>query len=200
MKRISKVVTAMMTAALLALPALALAEGIIDLPRTGQTRCYDTAGKEIVCSGTGQDGALRAGAPIPSPRFVDNGDGTATDRMTGLIWLKNANCFNSAYWGDLLVAANALADGQCGLTDGSRAGDWRLPNKEELMSLINISFVNPALQVGHPFVNVQTDYSYWSSSSDTGGGQAWVVNMGVGSAGPYYKSNYSRIWPVRGGQ
>ena len=29
----------------------------------------------------------------PSPRFTDNNDGTVTDNLTGLVWLKNANLF-----------------------------------------------------------------------------------------------------------
>lgn len=31
----------------------------VQLPQTGQTKCYDTAGAEIGCAGTGQDGSLR---------------------------------------------------------------------------------------------------------------------------------------------
>jgi hypothetical protein len=32
------------------------------------------------------------GVAWPNPRFTDNSDGTVTDNLTGLIWLKNANC------------------------------------------------------------------------------------------------------------
>jgi hypothetical protein len=39
----------------------ASAKGVIDLPKTGQTKCYNTDGKEISCKGTGQDGEIRAG-------------------------------------------------------------------------------------------------------------------------------------------
>ncbi len=35
--------------------------GTVQLPQTGQTKCYDSAGAEIVCTGTGQDGEIRAG-------------------------------------------------------------------------------------------------------------------------------------------
>ena len=34
--------------------------GTVDLPRTGQTKCYDTSGVEIPCAGTGQDGDIQA--------------------------------------------------------------------------------------------------------------------------------------------
>ncbi len=45
---------------LIFMTTIALA-GTIDLPQTGQTKCYDTAGVEIACAGTGQDGEIRAG-------------------------------------------------------------------------------------------------------------------------------------------
>ena len=41
-------------------PVLVFA-GVIDLPVTGQTKCYDPNGAEISCAGTGQDGDIRAG-------------------------------------------------------------------------------------------------------------------------------------------
>jgi len=61
------------------------------VPRTGQTLCYDVKGKVIPCEGTGQDGEYRAGTAWPTPRFNDNYDGTVTDRLTGLVWVKDAD-------------------------------------------------------------------------------------------------------------
>jgi len=81
---------------------------------------------------TGQDGDKLAGVASPTPRFVDNGNGTVTDKLTGLIWLKNANCFGEVNWQTALNNANSLANGHCGLTDNSTAGQWRLPNLAEL--------------------------------------------------------------------
>ncbi len=65
-------------------------------------------------------------------RFTDMGNGTVQDNKTGMIWLKNANCFGDLNWSFADLAAKALADGQCGLTDASVAGDWRLPTQNEL--------------------------------------------------------------------
>jgi len=59
--------------------------GTINLPKTGQTICYDTSGNVISCAGTGQDGEIQAGVAWPEPRFADNGDGTITDNLTGLM-------------------------------------------------------------------------------------------------------------------
>ena len=51
--------------------------------KTGQTQCWDSAGTEIVCAGTGQDGEFQKGT---AQSYADNGDGTITDRATGLVW------------------------------------------------------------------------------------------------------------------
>lgn len=61
-------------------------------------------------------------------------------------------------WQIALDAANTLMDGACGLSDGSVAGDWRLPNMNELKSLVDYMNVGPALTPGHPFVDVNTLY------------------------------------------
>ena len=50
--------------------SMAHAGGMIQLPQTGQTVCYDTAGVAINCIGTGQDGELQIGAAWPNPRFT----------------------------------------------------------------------------------------------------------------------------------
>ena len=54
------------------------------------------------CKGTGQDGEIQAGVPWPNPRFTDNEDGTVTDHLTGLIWLKNGNPFGTRNWDQAL--------------------------------------------------------------------------------------------------
>jgi hypothetical protein len=109
------------------------------------------SGIPINCAGTGQDGEIQAGVPFPTLRFTDNSSGTVRDNLTGLIWLKNANCFGGQTWGNALSAANNLADDpastttDCGLPHGSVASDWRLPNIKELQCLIDFGFFSPAL-------------------------------------------------------
>jgi uncharacterized protein DUF1566 len=134
------------------------------LPQTGSTECYDVAGKTIDCHGTGQDGEFQAGVKWPNPRFTDNNNGSITDNLTGLVWLKNAHCFGFQSWVNALKNVNTLAAGKCGLSDGSKAGDWRLPNTRELQSVMDNRTVAPALPLGNPFVNVQPTL-YWSSTS-----------------------------------
>ncbi len=176
---------------------------ISPVAKTGQTTCYDASGNTgnmISCSGTGQDGEHQAGVAWPTPRFTDNNNGTVTDHLTGLIWLKNANCFGTRNWATALTSANTLASGSCGLSDGSTAGQWRLPNVKELESLIDWSQYNPALPSGHPFSGVQSSY-YWSSTSYTNGPtHAWRVTLNNGLTRAYGKAYSYYVWPVRAGQ
>jgi len=160
------------------------------VPKTGQTTKY----------ADGDDGDLQKGVAWPDPRFTDNGDGTITDNLTGLIWLKNANCFEGRSWANAISDANGLADGDCGLTDGSSPGDWRLPNVRELQSLVDYGRYNPALPSGHPFTNVQSSV-YWSSTTTASNtSSAWHVYFGAGFVLYDHKDNfYCYVWCVRGG-
>ena len=52
-------------------------------------------------------------------------DGTVIDNQTGLIWLKNSNCFGELTWKRAKQRASNLAHGQCELQDGSKPGMWQ---------------------------------------------------------------------------
>jgi len=180
---------------------LAALSGEVDLPKTGQTTCYDINGNVIDCPDTGQDGDVQAGVAWPEPRFEDNGDGTITDHLTGLIWLKNANCFGTRTWSQALSDCNSLSSGSCGLTDSSAAGDWRLPNIIELESLVNAEQANSATWLNtRGFANVQSSY-YWSATTYASNTNfAWIVGMDGGYVYDSNKANHHYVWPVRGGQ
>jgi hypothetical protein len=169
---------------------------VVKLAATGQTASY----------ASGDDGARQSGVAWAAQRFTNNGDGTVTDGVTGLIWLKNADCFSPALWADALTDVNQLASGACGLTDGSNAGQWRLPNMIELESVVDVSASNPALSAGHPFINVVSGL-YWTSTSYFGGEEgspyAWVIHLGDGSfvndrVNNIKLSSYNRVWAVKG--
>lgn len=165
--------------------------GVAKLWETGQTACYNSSGNVIACAGTGQDGEIQAGVVWPSPRFTVSGD-CVTDNLTGLMWAKNAN-LPGAYktWQQALDYANNLT--LCGYSD------WSLPNRKEMMSLIDLSKSSPALPSGHPFLNVQSGH-YWSSTSYASSTDyAWLGNMGGGWDLNYKTSGYY-VWPVRSGQ
>jgi len=205
------------------------------LPRTGQSLCYESASHLGTCGvlpttcgdpsvPAGQDGDLQTGVAWPVPRFTDNYDGTVTDNLTGLIWLKDANSFGERTWGEALDLANRLRSGTFGLSDASVEGDWRLPNVRELQSLIHYGVNDPAVpdtigtgkcQPGDPFINLRS-WFYWTSTTyeeyRAGAARrfshAWCVNMfdghlahGVDGYDPdlFTKSHRFLVWPVRGG-
>ena len=166
---------------------------------SGQDDCWDEAGVPIACSGTGQDAALQLGVSV-APRFTDNLNGTVTDHLTGLIWLRNANCFGARSWTSALADANGLADGSCGLSDGSVPGDWHLPNVRELHTLVDYGEYNPSLVAGHPFLGVQSDL-YWTSTTYENAWQyAWFVTLNAGRVYRELKTTTYFVLPVRGGQ
>jgi len=157
------------------------------VPKTGQTVSY----------GTQDDGALEKGVPSPVPRFTNNGNGTVTDNLTGLVWLKNADYYSVRTWASALSSARSLAHGTAGLTDGSSAGDWRMPNLREQQSLMDYGQYNPALPTGHPFSGLWQN-AYWTSTTrPDSSSHAWYVASYDGSVNPAAKSDYARVWPVR---
>jgi len=154
------------------------------VPKTGQTTSY----------AAWDDGVYQKGVAFPLPRFTIQSDTNCIlDNMTGLIWARNANLGGSMSWSAAIAYCEALNYG--GQTD------WRLPNRNELNSLIDSSNYSPALPLGHPFVGVQ-NYHYWSGTSYVGNtGDAWCVGIGTGYVFNYSKpTNTYYVWPVRGGQ
>jgi hypothetical protein len=168
--------------------------------RTGQKYCWDARGQRISSArGTGQDGEIQAGVPFLVPRFVDNKDGTVMDTATGLIWLRDANLFGEITWSDGLAKARSLSSGSHNeLSDGSKPGDWRVPNIRELLSLIDYGTFDPIISDGHPFRNVKAGI-YWTSSSLTPAPLlAWMITLGIGPTVFVVKRSFCHIWPVRG--
>jgi hypothetical protein len=170
------------------------------VPKTGQTTSY----------AAGDDGALRKGVASPTQRFNDNNNGTVTDNLTGLIWMKHSSNVDGALgfgrltWDQALSAAATLANGAHGLSDGSKAGDWRLPNVRELISLIDYGErFSYALPAGHPFTGVQGN-QIWTSTTCAKYAPptpAWAVSFGDGEvAYGNAKTNTYYVWCVRGGK
>ncbi|MEI2655517.1 MAG: DUF1566 domain-containing protein [Microthrixaceae bacterium] len=149
---------------------------------------------------------------------MDCGNGTVTDTVTGLIWLKDASCSGSGYYVAANNAAAGLQGGLCGLTDNSLPGDWRLPTKtewEETMAravVLGCTYANAPSLTNTPgtdcynsgpqqFTGVQS-LAYWSSTTyDMNPEIAWYVDMFHGAVvGMFKELNYTwSVWPVRGG-
>ena len=100
----------------------------------------------------GDDATLLKGVHMTYPRFIDNGNGTVADTVTGLIWMKKADCIHSDWW-NAISAIHNLGDGHCGLSDGSTSGQWRMPNRAELLSLGDRAETNQSLRFNTVFYN-----------------------------------------------
>ena len=159
---------------------------------TGQEYCYED-GASIPCPTGGQvfygqDAQYRG----TQPSYTDNGDGTITDNVTGLMWQKDQ--------GDKMTYAEAVARAET--FDLAGYDDWRLPTIKELYSLIlfsgtDVSGCNSADECEEAVPFVDTDYfefeygdtsagerlidaQYWSSNEYVGltmGGDATVFGV-----------------------
>ena len=93
---------------------------------TGQTYCYNIGNKipapEPGDEFYGQDAQYNG----PAPDYTDNGDGTITDNVTGLMWIKEYR---------RLKYDEAQADAEACITGGYT--DWRVPSIKEIYSLMN---------------------------------------------------------------
>ena len=140
-------------------------------------------------------------ATAPDSRFTDNGNGTVSDRATGLIWkqcaegLSGAGCATGRVTGFTWPQAlQRAAD-----ADFADSSLWRLPNKNELASLIERRCNDPAINARF-FPNTPSE-GFWSSSSDADySNHAWFVYFIDGYVNDNNKvyAGYARL--VRGGQ
>ena len=133
--------------------------------------------------------AVRGGQCGSFDNFIDNGDGTVTSTDTGLMWQK-ATALGTPTWQQALSYCENL----------TLAGynDWRLPNRNELQSLVDYTRYDPAINTDY---FPDTASNYWSSTTYAGyPGGAWGVPFGLGYIYDYYKSDYDYVRAVRGGQ
>lgn len=157
------------------------------LAQTGQGLCYASDGAVRPCSGTGEDGEYRAGRQWPERRLVRTGEGM-TDGLTGLVWHPSTDAAGGPVtWSEALAICAALGEA------------WRLPNINELESLVDCGRYQPALPEGpvpgHVFAG------YWSSTTSLFEPDwAWALyaqdgGIGVGQKG----GRHFHVWAVRDG-
>ncbi|MBT8282735.1 MAG: DUF1566 domain-containing protein [Muriicola sp.] len=93
-----------------------------------------------------------------------------------------------------------LSSDYCGLIDGSQEGDWRLPNRNEPNSLIDLGEDNPAKPDGCPITQAAI-HPYWSATSFSSfDGSAWMVEFTFGKIDYDQKDEEHWVLCVRGGQ
>ena len=146
------------------------------VPVTGQTLCYDSKGQLLSCAGSGHDGEFRSGVRWPEPRFEETGN-MVVDRLTNLCWRSSADLIGRlSTWEDALRAVKDL-NRQEGETHF-----WRLPNINELESLVDCSTHSPALPNGHLFRDIRE--GYWSSTTSMFEPDwAWALYLAKGAVG-----------------
>ncbi len=187
------------------------------------TTCSRSVVRQTGCPG-GKARCCAAG-----DRYEDMLDGTVLDCNTDLLWLRDASCDElpltdaqgQASWQDAGAGAAALAQGICGLTDGSTEGDWRLATAAELCSSFTGQALSPCpsfngptslidSSVGPPTVvnragdGVWTEGDvfsgvlsrpYWSSTDF--GAQATFGDLSDGDVDFQQKVSLFGVWPVR---
>jgi len=131
---------------------------------------------------------LAAESP-PNSAYTDNGDGTVTDNVTGLVWQKT---------GDNATRTWYVAWDYCTDNDEALPGTgWRLPSAGELMSIVYYSTYDSAINdIAFPGTNPSY---YWSATTRTSNsGSAWSVNFRNGEVYSYDRSDPLYVRCARG--
>ena len=135
-------------------------KGSIKVMTTGQKTAYAPR----------DDGELQPGGEIAGARFVSGTGAEADciiDKTTGFMWPKNAKLFAKTSWEDGLNKINAM-DSESTASDYNLCGhtDWRMPNTNELETLINYAELSNASWLeAQGFENIDRKDMYWSSTS-----------------------------------
>ncbi|WP_027185537.1 DUF1566 domain-containing protein [Desulfovibrio inopinatus] len=152
--------------------SIALSDSVVSpsvpVPDTGASVCYGEIG-EIVCPDPGAPFYGQDAQYISNPlSYIDNGDGTVTDTVTGLMWMQSddGNLYN---WDNAVAYCSQLV--LAGYTD------WHLPNRRELFQLVDFGRESPAID---PVFSAQPNW-HWTSTSYAGDSNcAWYLNFNNG--------------------
>lgn len=118
-------------------------------------------------------------------RFIDNGDNTILDMETGLMWAKEGSekYMNfkeaEAYCKDLSLGGHK---------------DWRLPTRKELLSIVDDTRYNPAID---PVFKCLSDWYWTSTKFAEDSDYQWIVDFGSGSSDWHDRSSSGDVRPVR---
>jgi hypothetical protein len=126
----------------------------------------DSAAVAAVCGGFTMPNPPKAGLPNPAS-YTDNGDGTVTDDVTGLVW-QNA------------VSQPGSVNSDAAAACAARGAGWRLPTRLELVSLVDFTIAAPGPTINAMFANTPSAV-FWTSSPYYGNvGDAWTVGFDGG--------------------
>ena len=146
---------------------------------------------------------LTAGVALADAPFTVSADGTdVTDGRTGLVWRRCAE--GMAATGGTCTGTASIFTHEQALTRArdqatSTSAGWRLPNVKELVSIVDRSKSNPAIDaVAFPATSAN---AFWSSSPYLGSaGNAWAVYFLYGYDGGTARGVALPVRLVRAGQ
>ncbi len=141
-------------------------------------------------------------AATPSEAFFDFGDGTVRHRPTQLVWTRCA--IGQEWTGSGCSGEPELLDWAAALNVADQAeisgqSDWRLPNRNELSSIVETRCHDPAIN-GTVFPDSQGGGFWTSSPVHSEGGQVWVVDFDQGALQPRAQAGSHALRLVRGGR
>jgi len=143
----------------------------------------------------------------PSERFADNGDGTVTDKQSGLMWMR---CSLGQSWNGSTCTGVAGQYSWQGAQDEAKAldqqggyakhDDWRMPHIPELAMIVERQCANPRINLA--IFPTPATY-FWTATARRGKGmdaEAYVLSFGPEGAGHQLKEmrHYARL--VRAGK
>ncbi|XDD51131.1 DUF1566 domain-containing protein [Leptospira sp. WS92.C1] len=141
-------------------------------------------------------------AQTPTSRFTDNEDGTVLDYRTGLLWQKcpaglgsetadhvstcgvrntgHENGSSTVYsWVNALKYCNGSLSQKPPVLPAGKS--WRLPNINELKSIVDRSQLNPAMDTSVLLIG-GGEYFWSSTTTDSNRAAGWAVNFFYGTS------------------
>lgn len=167
------------------------------------------AGAGVSCDN--ENSAVRA--TTPSTAFMQHEDGTVTHLATGLMWMRcslgqtwdsaTVVCDGSAsgyVWNDALNAVLSFnaPGGISGEAGFAGHDDWRMPNKNELATIVEESCSFPAVNA-ILFPSTPSSFYHSSSPSAVSAEEVWQVGFGSGTIDSRAKFSLGAVRLVRGG-
>ncbi len=128
-----------------------------------------------------------------SADFIKSGD-VVTDRETGLQWQDNNETNSIGHnWQESIDYCESLTL--------DTHDDWRLPNINELRTLIDRSKMFPVIKGVFEYIGTSNFYRYWSSTSVVGNeDNVWLVGFDSGDVFGQDKNDNYYVRCVRDGQ
>ncbi len=142
---------------ILNITAQTVSKTMLRLPDTGQKNSYTNT--------FGEDNDYN----INTPFYINNGNGTVTDTITGLIWQQTDG-------GEMTIENAAI---YCDTLTLGGFTNWRLPTAKESFSILNHQNNNPAIDINF-FTKTAAEYWWTSEKQNNDANKIWCTNAGGG--------------------